>query len=191
MQQGKIRTAYTHCSHLILQVFSPSWCCVALQIPRLSICSITPECAAWMCYEPSALSLLLPPSHPFLFQVILRRVSPLTGSELQVRPGLGEDPLFARAPGVNNQKKKKDLDHWSKPHLLHKQNETEEIPSQAAVLLHCLAAEKQPFPSIHQHWRSEWECCQPRQLINGQYIAKKKQQNKAVYLAAIRLISIL
>lgn len=62
---GEESTAYTHCPHLILQVFSPSWCCAALQIPRLSICSITRECAAWMCYEPSALSFLLPPSHPF------------------------------------------------------------------------------------------------------------------------------
>lgn len=26
---GKERTTYTHCSHLILQVFSPSWCGVA------------------------------------------------------------------------------------------------------------------------------------------------------------------
>lgn len=88
---GEERTAYTHCSHLILQAG------VVLQIPRLSICSITPECAAWMCYEPSAFPFFPSFFPPFLFQVILRCLSPLTESELQVRPGSSEDPLFDRA----------------------------------------------------------------------------------------------
>lgn len=84
---GKGKECHLHIHIVLTQFFKFSLRAgVALKIPRRSICSITPECASWTCYAPSAFSFFFSSFSP-IFSKFHSSVWDLLGSKVQVRSG--------------------------------------------------------------------------------------------------------
>lgn len=116
---GKERTAYRHCSHLILQVFSPSWCGVAdSQTEHLlnysGMCGLDVLWAVGFSLFSFLLPTLFIPSHSAMFDST-------HGTWTSSPSWVGWRSVVCQsALGLNNKQKKKDSDHWNKTFLLHK-----------------------------------------------------------------------
>lgn len=179
MQGARKELHIQHCSHLILQVFSPSWCGVAdSQTEHLlnysGMCSLDVLWAVGFSLFSFLLPTLFIPSHSATFEST-------HGTWTSSPAWVGcRSAVCQSALGLNNRRKKRFRSLERNISIAQKKQDMWNS-FQAAVLLHCPAEEKQPFLSIHQHWRSEWECCQLHQLINGQYIAKKKNTKPFIW----------